>query len=157
MSFDPETIKAAAPTLDVVAGQPWFVGALVATIVALAGVITFLFRRSDKRDLTIEEERSKIIEERASWITDREKIGAARELDREELRAEFEEKHRVLVEHYLQQARADREADREHALTMQKEYAEIMETVSGEMGKSSQALVEVLTKFHDRFVGPRRH
>ena len=156
MSFDPEAAKAASSTFDVT-GQPWFIGALVATIVTLAGVIAFLFRRSDKRDLAIEEERAKVIQERASWAGERDKLTAARELDREELRAEFEAKHRTLVEHYLQQARADREAEREHALTMQKEFAEVMETVSAEAGKSSQALVDVLTKFHDRFVGPRRH
>jgi len=150
------TIADAAGVAVDVAGQPWYVGALIATVVTLAGVIVFLFKRSDKRDRLIARERDEIIKERESWTAERLKLDDARTLEREEIRGEFEVKHRELVEHYLQQARSDRDAEREHITALQKEFADIMEAVAAESGKASQALVDVLTKFHTRFVGPRR-
>jgi hypothetical protein len=73
----------------------------------------------------------------------------------ETLRADYERKHREVAEGYAQALREEREGNRAHEDEVRKEFAELMETVSAEAAKSSDAVVAVLNKFYDRFVGPR--
>ncbi len=76
--------------------------------------------------------------------------------EREALRAEYERKHRELVEQYAENLREERDGNREHEDLARKEFAELMERVAAESGRSSQALVDMMQKFYDRFVGPPR-
>ena len=45
----------------------------------------------------------------------------------------------------------------EHEDEVRKDFAEIMERVAAENSKSNDALVAMLNKFYERFVGPRAH
>lgn len=76
--------------------------------------------------------------------------------EREAMRVEHERKHRELVESYTQALRAERDGNRGHEDEVRREFAELMERVSTETGKASDALVSMLQKFYDRLVGPAR-
>lgn len=77
-------------------------------------------------------------------------------VERETIRTEFERKHRELVEDYAEALQKERDSNRAHEDLVRKEFAELMEQVADEGGKSSQALVDMMQKFYDRFVGPTR-
>ena len=72
------------------------------------------------------------------------------------MRAEYERKHRELVEWHSNAVREERESNREHEELVRREFSELMERVAVESGKTSQALVDMMQKFYDRFVGPPR-
>lgn len=131
------------------------IGALVAVVVTLATVVAYLFkryeRRDDRRERAIVEERKAMDAERAAWAIERQKWNA----EREALRADFEEKHAELSARYAAALRDDHRAAIEHEDEVRADFAAIMDRVAQEAGKSSQALVDMLQKFHDRFVGPR--
>lgn len=75
-------------------------------------------------------------------------------LEQEKLRTEYERKHRELVEDYAKTLRDERDQNREHEDAARQEFAELMEKVATESGKASEALVAMLQKFYERFVGP---
>ena len=77
-------------------------------------------------------------------------------IEREAMRTEYERKHRELAESYAETASAERNANRSHEDLVRREFAELMEQVAAEGGKASQALVDMMQKFYDRFVGPSR-
>ena len=77
-------------------------------------------------------------------------------IEREAMRLEFERKHRELVESYAEAASDERASNRAHEDLVRKEFAELMEQVAEEGGKSAQTLVDMMQKFYDRFVGPTR-
>jgi hypothetical protein len=77
-------------------------------------------------------------------------------LERESLRAEYERRHRELVEQFAETLREERESSRSHEDLVRKEFADLMEQVAVESGKASQAIVDMMEKFYDRFVGPAR-
>ncbi len=73
-----------------------------------------------------------------------------------DLRSEYERKHRDVVDQYAQLARNERRENREHEDRAREEFSEIMEKVSADATRSSDALVNMLQKFYERFVGPGR-
>jgi hypothetical protein len=124
------------------------IGALAAVIITLAGVVAYLFkryeRRDDRREKAIVEERKTMDEERAAWA-----------IEREKLRGDFEAKHAELSDDFANALREEHKLARDHEDEIRAEFAAIMERVATESGKSATALVEMLQKFYDRFVGPR--
>lgn len=120
-------------------------GVLGVVALAFAFAIIQLFKtmRSDhaasKADAKVMEE------ERGRWS-----------VERESLRTEYERKHRELTESFAEAMREERDANRAHEDLVRKEFTELMERVAAESGKASQALVDMMQKFYDRFVGPAR-
>lgn len=144
------------------APPPWIIAAFITAVATLAGVVAYLFkryeRRDDRREKAIAEERRAMDAERASWAKERETWKAERETwetEREEIRADYEANARQLSERYAQALREEHKIalDREDAVRA--EFATIMANVEAQAAKASQALVEILNKFYDRFVGPR--
>jgi len=77
-------------------------------------------------------------------------------IERETAHVEHERKLREVVENYAQALREERDGNRAHEDEVRREFAELMERVSTETGKASDALVTMLQKFYDRLVGPAR-
>lgn len=109
---------------------------VVALIFAYAIVHLFKAMRTDTKGMEAE---------RTKWGVERETI-----------RTEFERKHREVVEDYAEALEKERDSNRAHEDLVRKEFAELMEQVADESGKSSQALVDMMQKFYDRLVGPPR-
>lgn len=124
------------------------IGALVAVIATLATVVAYLFkryeRRDDRREKAITDERKAMDKERAEWA-----------VERERLRAEYEEGKSELSEKYAAALREEHKQARDHEDEVRADFAAIMERVAAEAAKSGTALVEMLQKFYERFVGPR--
>jgi len=94
-------------------------------------------------------------EETAARIADQKALAEERAktaLDQEKLRTEYERKHRELVENYAKAIREERDRNREHEDRVRDEFAELMEKVSAESGKASEALATMLQKFLDKVV-----
>jgi len=115
---------------------------LVASIFALVIVVLFKQLR-DEAKARIEDHKKHAEEQAKALVRD------------EALRGEYERKHREIVESYAQALREERESNREREDLVRREFAELMETVSAKAAESSDAVVTVLSKFYDRFVGPR--
>lgn len=124
------------------------IGALAAVIGTLATVVAYLFkryeRRDDRREKMITDERKAMDKERADWA-----------VERERLRAEYEERANELSVQYANALREEHKLARDHEDAVREDFAAIMERVSQEASKSSNALVDMLQKFYERFVGPR--
>lgn len=76
--------------------------------------------------------------------------------EREAQKTEYERKHREVVEDYAERLDKERAANRAHEDLVRTEFADMMEQVAQESGQSSQALVDMMQKFLDRFVGRSR-
>lgn len=133
----------------------WQYGILGIAVFALATVIAYLFKFYNKRERRSEEERQAFHAERREWAKREAKFEADLEAERLQLRAEYEKKHRELVEQYASALKQERDANRTHEDGVRREFGEMMEAVSAKAAESSSALVELLQKFYDRFVGPR--
>lgn len=131
-------------------------GVLGVVALAFAFAIIQLFKTIRADHAAAKADMKAMDEERLRWA-----------VERETLRTEFERKHREVVETYTETAREEREtytealreerdSNRAHEDLVRKEFADLMERVAMEGGKSSQALVDTLQKFYDRFVGPSR-
>ena len=124
------------------------IGALIAVITTLAAVVAYLFkryeRRDDRREKAITEERKSMDAERASWAE-----------ERETLRADYETRNAALSAKYAEALREDHKAAIDHEDEVRADFAAIMERASQGAEKSSMALVDMLQKFYERFVGPR--
>lgn len=124
------------------------IGALAAVVVTLASVVAYLFkryeRRDDKREKAIVDERAAMDRERASWA-----------VERERLRADYEARNAELSETYATALRQEHKDARDHEDEVRADFAAIMERVEAEASQSSRALVDMLQKFYERFVGPR--
>lgn len=119
---------------------------LVIAVVALAGVVAFLFKYySGKHD--------QIAAERTLWAVDRVKLEEGRENDRLEIRAEYEAKHRLIAEESTKSMRALYDSALEHNNAARREYLANMETVAAEAAKAHARIGAVLEKALDRFVG----
>jgi hypothetical protein len=130
---------------DVTANAAWWqYGAIGVMLVVFGLVIRYLFKRYERREVLIGRERVAMAAEREAWNT-----------QKETLRAEYEKSLRTQIETFLAEARAERVTNREHEDLARAEFAEIIERISAEASRSSTALVEMLQKFYDRFVGPR--
>lgn len=134
-------------------------GALIIAVTALAGVVGFLFRLYLARNKEVEtlttSKDKEMAKERADWAVERQRIDNELEIKEAKIRAEYEQKFRELIQRYDDISRRDSESNRKHEDQVRKEFADIMERVASEGGKSSQALVQMLQKFYDRMVGPR--
>lgn len=120
-------------------------GVLGVVALAFAWAIIYLFKTMRADHASSKADEKAMEKERGQWA-----------VERESLRTEYERKHRELVEWYAEQAREERDANRSHEELVRKEFAELMERVAAESGRSSQALVDMMQKFYDRFVGPPR-
>lgn len=125
--------------------KAWQYGVLGVVALAFAYAIIHLFRalRTDAKE-RIDLEKS-FAKERSDW--------GEREVA---LRAEYEEKHRGLLENYNKALNNEREANRAHEDKIREEFAEIMEKNAAAAERASDALVNTLQKFHDRFTGSSR-
>lgn len=129
--------------------------ALLAAVAALAAAVTFLFRHYTKKIDSYDEARKGLLEaiaqERMSWVAERarhESIRADLEQSREkfeaEVRAQYEERHRIVVERYAEAEGRTR-----------REFTELMETVANQATETHQQYAEVFSKFLERYAGPR--
>ena len=116
---------------------------VVALAFALAIIQLFKTMRADHAASKVDA--AAMEKERGQWA-----------VEREALRNEYERKHRELVESYAETAQEERNSNRAHEDLVRKEFTDLMERVAAESGKSSQALVDMMQKFYDRFVGPTR-
>ncbi len=116
---------------------------IVALAFAFAIINLFKMMRSDSAAASAEQKAME--KERGQWAVERETI-----------RTEFERKHREQVERYAEAIQEERNSNRAHEDLARKEFADLMEQVATEGGKASQALVDMMQKFYDRFVGPTR-
>lgn len=137
------------------APKAWQYGVLGVVALAFALAIVHLWRamREDHKERAAEAKSREA--ERAEWAAREMRLRQELETKEADLRAEYERKHREVVDHYAQLAKAERREGREHEDRAREEFAEIMERVSVEHGKMSDALVNILQKFYERFVGPR--
>ena len=78
------------------------------------------------------------------------------EMSGRELRAEYETKHREVVERHADMIKALYEDSREHENLMRREYASNMEVVAEKARQAQEKVGEVLDKIYNRFVGTRR-
>lgn len=133
----------------------WQYGVLGVVALAFALAVVHLWRtlREDAKQRTEEVKAREV--ERAEWTAREMRLRNELATKEADLRAEYERKHREVVDHYAQLAKAERRESREHEDRAREEFAEIMERVSTEHGKMSDALVNTLQKFYERFVGPR--
>jgi Tfp pilus assembly protein PilV len=114
------------------------VAVLVIGVSALAAVIAYLFRHYQKREDAYQQER-------LAWVAERTRL----ELVETKLRAEYETRHREILETL-------HVAQREHENLVRREYAHNMEAVAATAQEANEKIGTVLDKFLDRFVGPRR-
>lgn len=122
---------------------------LVIAVVALAGVIAYLFRfytgRMEAKDAILSKEREERAKERENWVVER----TRHERFQVELRAEYEAKYRETHKTLHEDAR-------EHEDRARREYAENIEAVSQNVQAASDKVTQVLDKIYDRYISPRR-
>ncbi len=121
-------------------------GVLGIVALAFAFAIIQLFKTMRTDHAAAKTDVKEMAEERTKWA-----------LEREALRTEYERKHRELVESFAEAVREERDTNRAHEDLVRKEFADLMERVAEEGGKASQALVDMMQKFYDRFVSPTRN
>lgn len=147
--IDPAIVDASHPLTLVVA--------LSIAVVTMAGVVAYLFRYFTKRNDTAEKERlhllKSIADERAAWSAERVQLGVAHK----ENRAEYEAKHREVVERHAASLRQLYDDAREIEALARREYAANMEVVAEKARESQEKVGQVLDKIYNRFiVGLRR-
>jgi predicted Holliday junction resolvase-like endonuclease len=120
-------------------------GVLGIVALAFAFAIIQLFKMMRADHAAAKEDGKAMEKERTQWA-----------VDREALRTEFEHKLREEVEKYAEGLREERDSNRTHEDLARKDFTDLMEEVAAESGKASQALVDMMQKFYDRFVGPSR-
>jgi hypothetical protein len=126
------------------------ISVLIIAVTVLAGVVVFLFKYySGQHD--------KVALERSQWAVDRAKLEDQREMDRLELRAEYETKHRMLSEENAKALRDLFDRAREHENVARREYLANMEVLAAEAAKANEKIGLVLEKALDRFVGSSSH
>lgn len=118
---------------------------LIATILALAGVIAYLFRYYSKRAEDHGKEREAWAKEREAWAVER----TRHERFQIELRAEYEAKyHETLSTLYKE--------TRESEAAVRREYAENIDSVAQKAAEASSKLAAVMDKIYDYLIRPRR-
>jgi hypothetical protein len=116
-------------------------GVLGVVALVFAWAIVYLFKTMRADNAASKAEAKKMEEDRGKWS-----------VEREGLKTEYERKHRELVETYAKTLREERDSNRAHEDEVRKEFADLMEHVAAEGGKASQALVDMMQKFYDKFV-----
>jgi hypothetical protein len=136
------------------------VAVLVVAVLTMASVISYLFRYFSKRgDLerkSTAQERMQLFEERAKERQEWEVARVRLEMSAREIRAEYEAKHREIVERHAEMIRALYEDAREQENLARREYAANMEVVAEKARQAQEKVGEVLDKIYNRFVGTRR-
>lgn len=146
--------------------KPWLAAVFISAIVALAGVIVYLFKtlekknrradaRSAEKDAALAEQRKDAAVKDEQWETKLEKLRADYEVKNKELAEKYAQDLRVLAQQHKEDLRTLYDASREHEDQVRREFSEVMETVSQKAGEQSQAIASVLERFYTRFVGPR--
>jgi hypothetical protein len=141
--------------VEAIPAPAWQYGVLGVVAFVFGVAIVWLWRSYLKLADTRTNELKVITDERSGWTAERKALADANENAVAELRAEYEEKHRQILEHYTDALKEDRDAAREHEDLVRREFGELMEEVSTRAHDSSKSIVEILNKFYDRFVGPR--
>lgn len=118
---------------------------LIAAILALAGVIGYLFRYYSKRAEEHGKEREAWAKEREAWVAERARL----ERFQVELRAEYEGKYHSTLETLYKEQRENEAAAR-------REYAENMESVAQKAAEASGKVAAVMDKIYDYLIRPRR-
>lgn len=136
---------------------------LIIAVVALAGVVVFLWKYYAGRLAALEEARQERDDERSrereQWTLERIKWAAERAVLEEhdvELRAEFEERHRVLIERHAALIRSMHEEAREQEAIARREYTANMEIVALKAAEANSKIGAILDRCLERFVGARR-
>lgn len=136
------------------------VAALVVAVLTMASVISYLFRyfskRGDAERKATAGERIRMIEEHAKERQDWAVARVHLEMAGRELRAEYETKHREVVERHADMIKALYEDAREQENLIRREYAANMEVVAEKARQAQEKVGEVLDKIYNRFVGTRR-
>lgn len=119
--------------------EPWQ-GA--SAIVALAGVVGYLFRWADRR-----------VTESAAAVAAQEKTHVE-ELAR--VRLECEARLATQAREFAEALRRDHLDNRAHEDEIRREFVNVVATIGDQTAKSAESLTEVLGKLHDRFAGRSR-
>lgn len=137
----------------------YLVGILVAAVVALAGVVAYLFKHYSVKVTAADDARARQAQEcaleRQQWAVERQKYDEQRDDLETKLRLEYETKHRVILEHHIKMMADLHEAARVHDNEARREFAELMSTVADKAQESQEKLAGVMEKFYARYVGPR--
>lgn len=146
--IDPSSIDTSHPLTLVVA--------LSIAVVTMAGVVAYLFRYFTKKSDTAEKERLHLLEaiakEREAWAAERVQMGLAHK----ENRAEYEAKHREVVERHAASLRELYDDAREQETISRREYAANMEVVAEKARESQEKVGQVLDKIYNRFIAGLR-
>src|SRR5215470_2700540 len=118
---------------------------LITAILALAGVIAYLFRYYSKRAEDHGKEREAWSKEREAWAAERARL----ERFQIDLRAEYEAKYHSTLETLYKEAR-------ENEALARREYAENMESVAQKAAEASSKVAAVMDKIYDYLIRPRR-
>lgn len=111
---------------------------VVGVLAAIFGyVIVILFKRGEARDAAMNAER-------VAWVEKEQKI-----------RAEAEKRVADAVTEFAKQLQAQRDAAQGREDQIRAEFSSLMERVSEEATKTSNATIDVLHKFYDRILGPK--
>ncbi len=133
---------------------------LIAAIVALVGAIAYLFKHYQSKISDLEKERrvesAEVALERKGFIHERAQHEDVQEKFESQLRAEYEVKHRLLLENQVKMMAQMHDAAREHEANARRDFALNMEMVADKAAEASNKIAAVLDKFYDRYVSPRR-
>lgn len=156
---------------DIGTAPNWLLGVLIAAIVALSGAVTFLFGLFAKRTATHEkrtrereqahadqnrEREQAHAQERQAWAEKEAAWDAEREAERETERANYEQRHREVVERYEILAREDREAHYTREELARREHADLLEKIQFAEKRRSESELALLEKMHNRLGGRKR-
>ncbi len=133
------------------------VGALVVAIAALSGVIVFLFKHYSRREDERRKHDEDVAKERTLWAVERARLEVDRDHMRAEIRAEFEERHRVVVSEHAKLLRESHDAARENEAAARREYAANIEVVAAKASEAADKIGGVIEKIYERFVLRRPH
>ena len=125
---------------------------LVLAIIALSGVIAYLFTFYSKRDKEHAKERKEWFAERDEWAAERIRWAVERERwerTRTEIRAEYDARYRDDAERLYRE-------QREYEETSRRTDADRMESIAKITVEANTKVAAALDKFHDIYVGPRR-
>jgi ATPase subunit of ABC transporter with duplicated ATPase domains len=133
---------------------------LIIAVTALAGVVGFLFKHYQGKLAEVEKDRrdreAQQAQERAAWALERTRLEREQENFELRVRAEFEAKHRAMLDNQVKMTSEIHEAAREQETTSRREFAATMEMVADKSTEASEKVAAVLDKFLDRFVTGRR-
>lgn len=118
---------------------------LITAVVALCGVVAYLFRYYSKRAEDHGKERGAWAKEREAWAIER----TRHERMQIDLRAEYETKYHETYKTLYQDAR-------EYEAQARREYAENMEIVAQKAAEASDKVTAVMDKIYDYLIRPRR-